>query len=396
MAENKLERVVMSSCWQPSTCFVTTYDRGGNWVWYGEDNNGPAYLQGLLRKSYQHSSIINGIIKLVIGKGFIVPADPEALRMYNNIGDPRDPDTKSRLHNNNFDVILSKIATDLVTYGSFALNPRWGAGRAKVADVHPVRVSTLRIDKSGEGYWLSNDWSQHRKAKNAPVKWQEFSDKKGDNPSQIMYCKMPSAIESEYSIPYYFPVAPYIEMANELAEWQINRLANNFAASTVFNYPIQGEPEEVRAEMDAIRKFYSGGKNGGKTLVTYGDTKVTPFEPSRFPEDVIHIQKMVDNAMRTTHGIIGDMFGMGSTEGGGVTFGKDILSQEYEAYDATMIAPFRKTICEAFNLLAKVNGVEFTFEIEPYELFELKPQATAVNDAAEASIITPSIPPANV
>lgn len=387
MADNTLsDRVIMSNCWTPSNCFVTTYDRGGRWIWYGEDNNGPEYLQGLLRKSYQHSCIINGIIKLVIGKGFIVPEDPEALRMYNNIGDPRDPDTKSRIHDNSFDVILSKIAADLVVYGAFSLNPRWGAGRAKVADVHAVEVESLRIDKDGDGYWLSNDWSQYRKQKNTPVQWQEFSDRKGDAPSQIMYRKMPSAINSEYAIPYYFPVAPYIEMSNELAEWQINRLANNFAVSSVMNYPVQGEPEEVKAEMDAIRKFYSGGKNAGKTLITYGDTKVTPFDPSRFPEDIVQIQKMVDNAMRTTHGIISDLFGMGSSEGGGITFGKDILTEEYEAYDATMIAPFRKVICEAFNLLSKVNGVEHVWEIEPYELFELKPQATAGNDTAEASI----------
>lgn len=349
------------------------YTKGRNWINFGSDNRADKFIEDLLDMNEDHNAIINRLSMMVGGQGFTVPTSSDALKMYTN----QPLKDKSRITDNTFSSMLPKIARDIVLYGSFALNIRWGKGNLKIGDVHHVDIRKLRIDSEGRGYWISNDWSNYRKEKYTPVFFPSFTDDPSVENSQIMYVKLPNSSHREYALPYYWPIRAALEATKELMVWYISRLKNGFNVDSVVNYP-DGFPldGQLARDMASMRDFYSGGANR-KVMVTEGNTKVEPYKQSRLPEDLELLQKICNSKIRVGHGVVGsgEIFSLDKGDGG-ITFTTESLSQEWEAYNALQVLPMQKVITDAFDLLSRANSVDQKWTIEPYVFFANKDKST--------------------
>lgn len=358
---NKLifQNVAFSNIY-PDPTFVTK--RGKNWIDFGVDNLLPEYVEGLLDKSPDHASIVNKTISFVHGNGLLKPTDRAALAMYAN-------GEANIVSPNDLNEVQKKLIRDLVVHGACLLECRWRRDRKGIAIVNHVDVSSMRVDSTEEGYWISDDWSNVRK--NEPVFYPKLTaDGEG---VQYLYIKGPSSGSNIYGLPSYFAARHSIELQHELSKWFLNRTKNNFFASTVISFDDIPTPEEQDGNHKALKKFFGGseGENVGGAMMLYGGgVKIEKFESSAGPSDLFNMQEVADQRMRSAHSVAGrgDLFGLG--RGDGATFSSaDDLINEFEVYSQLVVRPLQNLIVGVWSMISAINGIEHQWEIDPLVLF---------------------------
>ena len=347
--------------------------RGKDWVDFGAKNDCPEYILSLLDQSATHSGIIKGKIDFIIGNGLVVPTgNTKAEAFFANV--PSNEEA-SVLMPTNLNVIMQKFVRDLVVFGAGAFNIRWRRDRKGISDISYVDVVKYRVDSDNEGGWISDDWKQLRKEPFIPKFHPAFTLDKGVDGSQLFYVQEPSARNQIYALPSYWSAREYIETDQELITFDLNRLRNQFFASTIISFPDTPTPEEQDRLYDQLKNFYGGTSNSGKAAILFGvgenGMKFDKFEAARSPEDFELIQSNVDKKIKVAHRVTGrgEIFGLST--GDGTTFGsKDDLKNEFEAFNKLVVRPTQKFVCDVFNQIAAAGGVEWTFEFDPFVLFE--------------------------
>lgn len=338
------------------------------WIKYGSDNNMNAYIDSLLDMSEDHSAILSKFTDMVVGSGFEIPQEPNALRLFTN----QSEKPESRLSQTDYNYLLPYIAKDLLYYGAFALNVVWGKGNKRIAKIEHIDVRSVRLATDHNGYYVSNNWMAIRQTNNKPKYYPAFSDSPDVDASQIMYVKLSNGVSRDYGIPYWFTCRASIEAQQELAIWYVSHLTNSFSTSVRFHYP-NGYPlaDQLDQENKARMDYYTG-PNNLKFMLTQGDLEVVPFDSGRLPEDIPWIASTISERIKVGHGVVGDgmIFGLRRPSGEGITFTNDALNQEWQAFEILRVRPMQAVIEQAFNLLSRGDGDNYKWSINPYVLFD--------------------------
>lgn len=339
--------------------------KGRHWLEFGEDNLLPDYVDSLIDLSADHSAILNGTALFAQGGGLKMPTDPRATMLFQN-------GQRNAISPNDLNHVQEKLIRDLVVHGAALLNVRWRRDRTGIADVHHVPVRKMRLDND-EGYWLSNDWKNYRRESNVPRHYQPFNQSLGAEGSQLVYIKLPSARQAPYGMAPYWSCRQSIELQKELAVFNLNRVRNNFFASVIISYEDIPSTEIQDANHKALKEYFCGpkGKNVGGALILYGKgVKIEKFEAAVSPSDFQQMQDTADQLIRSAHRVAGrgDLFGL--NRGDGVTFSSnDDLINEFEVFSKLVVTPIQNTVCSVWNMLSQINGVNHTWEVEPFTLF---------------------------
>lgn len=384
--QSKIETFEFKSIYPEPTYSVS---KNKSWINFGTDNLLPNYIDGLIDNSPVHSSILNGTILLVNGDGFSEPIDPQLKTIFYN----ENTDLNFDFNSNTMNDILPYLSKDQQTYGAFAINIRWSKDRSIIADYSYVNVSQVRIDSEGNGYWISEDWSNTRK--NEPIFIHKFSSDpkvKKEYPSQLIYIKSTNNYKY-YSLPKYWSAREVIEADQELDSYNLNRLRNSFMANAVIKYNGVPEKEQKDALYKSLKNFYSGSKNASKTLVLFdNNVEIDKFDGNSTPRDYEWIQKVIYQKIMTGWGVVGKggLFGLNISDGG-VDFSTDSLLNEFTVYSKTVVRPNQKQIEDVFNKIAKINGYkgEEKLEIIPIKLFENQNQIESNLDSNNNIIENP-------
>lgn len=349
----------------PEPTFNVRKAVGKQWIQFGENDDLPTYVNGLIDKSADHAAIVNGTIQYVIGNGLVPPTDAKAKAMFLN-------GEESLTTPNDLGEISKKIARDIVVHGGCLLNVRWSRDKTQIADVHYVDVASMRIDSAYEGYWLSKDWTNVRK--NTPEFFPEFNTEAGG--SQLLYIKAPSARSTPYALPAYWSAREAIDLQASMMRFNLKRVNNNFQVSAVITYDDAPTPEEQDKMHKALKDFTTGpdGEFTGGFLQTYGGgVTVTPFSSGSGPKDFEWISEFADQRIRAAHRVVGngDIFGL--ARGNETGFNSADLETEFETYSQTVVRPLQNTLLGIWNLIAKINGIDHTWEIDPFVLFDAAP-----------------------
>lgn len=240
------------------------------WINYGNDNLYPNFLVGLLDNSSKHNAIVKRKTDLTAGEGWINEEDLVA-----NVNGKED-----------LNDIVYKNAYDLNLYGAFALIVTWSKDKKSIARIKFVSISKVRIAKEFDEkteeykrqqedvdfYYISEDWSNTRKAKNKPQLIQGYSEQFNDEATQLLYVKEYRPGVEFYSLPDYISSIDWIDLDKEIANFHLNSVNNGFTPSMIINFN-QGTPtdEEQRSIVKKIKEKYSGTDNASNVFVTFSE-----------------------------------------------------------------------------------------------------------------------------
>lgn len=357
------------------------FTESGNkdWINYGADNLYPEFLVDLLDNSSKHNAIVKRKTDLTAGSGWVGHEDIVA----NEFG------------SEDLDTIAYKNAYDLNLYGSFAVIITWSKDKQSIARVKFISISKIRIAKDFdekseqyarqeegvEFYYISEDWSNTRKAKNKPELIQGYSKEFNDEVTQLLYVKEYRPGTEYYSLPDYISSIDWIDLDKEIANFHLNSVNNGFTPSMIINFN-QGIPtaEEQRTIVKKIESKYAGTDNASKVFVTFsegGEAKpdFVPISLNDSDERFLMLEIHITNNIITGHRIPPIIAGV-QTEGklGGST---EILEQE-ELFQSQVIDSKQNIIEKAYT---KLFGVDM--ELEHVQTFPAKIDEEIVEETKE-------------
>lgn len=328
-----------------------------DYIFFGDDNLYPEYLLDLYRTSPKNAAMINTISDMISGDGLIGGSDSLKANIYDD---------------DDLETIVNKIAVDLAIYNAFALNLIWSRDGSKIAQIKFIDVSTVRFSKEENGYYISKDWSNTRKADNKPIWVAKFDVNDQINKSQLLYVPKYSPSMQWYSIPAYVSAIQYIELDREIATYHLNNAKNGFYPS--INVQVNsGVPSKEERQMfkRQLEKEFTGTHNAGKMLVSFAPdkdhaTEFTPINLNSSDERFRDLDSQILQAVLMANGATNpELFGI---QVPGKLGSATELAESFEVYQKKVISSYQKLIEKTLNKIATINNDIADIKIDKYKI----------------------------
>lgn len=360
--------------------------RGKNWVYYGEDNLYPQYLNMIFTRSAYHNAIVTGKKEYIVGNGFIIDeaetnnkAGVEKLLKQINKGET-------------FNQLLEKIALDLAIFGGYCLQAIYEKGSTKIAELYHIPFQKVRAGKYAGmnffpspnyrndkifDFYISDDWSQINQSASRTFlrgfnAFDPLNLKEGEK-TQLIYFKEYRPDTEVYPIPDYIGAIPYIEMDYEMANFHLNSIKRGFKGSMViaFNNGVPSREEQQTIDRQISGKF-TGTDNANSYILTFSDDKtqapeISALQPPDVDKQWVAVENTVCQGIFTGHKVTSPMlFGIKTS---GQLGGRDELREASELFQNTVINHYQQIICRELNLLLNVGfGISGSpLKIQPTE-----------------------------
>jgi hypothetical protein len=365
--------------------------RNKDWVEYGKDNNYFQYLIDRFTGSTTNNAIINGIVKMIYGKGLSATdasrkteAYAQALSMFKK----KD---------------LRRFITDRKMLGmsSFQINYK----SKKIDSVSHFPMNTLRPEKMNdkgqiEAWYYHPDWA-HKKANEEPERIASFGF--GNKSENEIYVLKPYVAGYDYFSPVdYVGCLPYAVLEEEVGDYLINDVRNGFSGTKIINFN-NGVPDEekMKAITNDVNKKTTGA-NGLKTIVSFNNNaeSKTTIDDVPLNDAPNHYQYLSDecrNKLIVGHRVTSPML-LGVREtGGGLGNNADEIKTANLLFDNVVINTFQGEITDALDEILLVNDISLNLyfkTIEPLEFIDTagmdkatREQETGVKMSSEVDLL---------
>jgi hypothetical protein len=336
---------------------------------YGEKNDFPEYLISLFYGSPTHGAVTKTKAQMIFGNGFAGDTAGMLKVVQLNLND-----------------VSEKCALDFVIQGGFCLEVRYSLDRTGIAAVKHVEFERVRVEECDEDgnieyLWYCDDWTDGKKLRDKKRVKSFDPAMKDECPVQFLYVRPFTAGLNHYPKPDYLGAVNYIELEQDISEFLINHINNGMSPSTWLHF-LNGEPdddEKRKIERD-IKDKYSGSENAGSIIITYSDGQdrkphIDQVEISDAPKQWEFISTHVTDKILIAHRVTTPvLFGVKEAGQLGATQELETGARLFEMH---VIAPMRRHINDAFNIVLMECGVASRIAIHAQELFTAPtPQAT--------------------
>ena len=332
----------------------------GDYIKYGDDNLFPQYLVELYNGSSTHRALCTTIAGMIFGDGFV----------------PSDLDSRLLYEKWNLEDELRKVALDLKLQGGFALEINWSLDRMTIANVSHLPFENIRcgeIDADTEivhEFYYSVDWADNQIEPTCLPRFD--SEKKIDEPVQVLYVKPFSPGSAYYPKPDYIGSLPYIELEPEIGKFHINNIRNGLMTSMAVHFKNGVPPEEEqRAIKNQIQREAAGAGNAGNFWVTFSDDpdrapSIDTFQLSDADKQYEFLSRECVDKIMIGHRVVSPaMFGV-------KTAGQLGTSQELETaadlFNEQVVEPSQRIIKDALFPLYNESGAAVSYQTEQVEV----------------------------
>lgn len=330
-------------------------------VWYGDDNLYPNYLQELLTTSAMHNAICVGKGQMMAGNG-IVPKEGTVLT----------PDQQLQLDSfidnggDHLQDVIDKMSFDFHAFGQMACEAVWSLDGTRVALLKYVDATKIRAGKMENGrvneYYYSRDW---RNLKQNPFvvipAFDEDAEIKG---SQLIFVK--HGTQEYYGTPSWQGCMAWINVDSQMSLFHLSNIKNGFAPSMAFKFYRQpANPEERQMIMTNIKKQFGGSGNAGKALIFFSDGKdlapdIQAVETSNLDKQFLVLSELAAKEILSGHRVTSPLlFGISTP---GQLGGNTELATSYSIFNNIVIKPSKSVMTRMLNKVLESSG--YTFEID--------------------------------
>lgn len=346
------------------------------WIPYGDDNNYPAYLVGLMNSSSKHNSLLTKKVNMAVGAGF---KDNPALEEF----------FKNPEGSENLDDIVFKMGWDLFLYGGYSIAVTWSRDKTKIVRVKYVPFDKVRIAKedeedgammkgigAGKSYYLiSGDWEQYRKEKYKPELIQSFNGTYFGEDTELIYHTEYRAGVDYYTHPSYISTIDWIELDREIANFHLSSVHNGFTPSMIISFK-GGVPseEERKAVKKNLEKQYGGTDNASSVFVTFSENgdnapEFIPINLNASDDRFIQLEEQIQQNIIVGHGASPIVAGVAVS---GKLGSSDEVIESEQIFQRNVIDKRQKAIERSFNDILKTNSVNEKVELEGIKSFDEK------------------------
>ena len=349
--------------------------RSKEWMQFGTDNLFPQQLIVLYDTSAMNHTCIDAIKDGIVGEGIVEWGE----EYINSEGET-------------INEIFEKIALDYTIFGGYSINVIWNKEGTRIAEMYHLPFANVRSGKPDEddkvnSYWYSSDWAQIRKYK--PMEYAAFSvtDTKGDQASQIYYCKNYTPGNEVYPLPHWIAGINDIQLDARVSRFHNANISNGLAPSMFVQFR-NGipNPEERRDIYREIEDTFTGEDNAGRFFLAFSEPgkelQVTPIESTN-DEYYLTLEQRITSRILTAHRITSPLL-LGIKDGAGFSSNAEEIITSYSHFMNTVVLPKQKKILRTFGYMLNLYGLNVKLEIEPTPMLI----GTEANDPAKQENIT--------
>jgi len=325
-------------------------------VYYGADNNFPAFINMLYRESATIRAIIDGSVNYVCGNGIEIPDEGAKWREEIN----RRGDTVE-------DLVL-QMGTDYYKFRGFAVQVVYNK-LGEIKELYGLDFGRCRISADGKKVYYAKKWGQFTgKYKVYDAFNKEYIDP--ENPTQIFYFK--DGARTCYPMPFWEGCFRDGMAEIEASKYVLNSLSNGLAAKTIITLPNTSgvlTEDEKKAVEKSIRTRFTGPDADSSFFLYWKDEegedlKVDAIQVQDESEKFSKIKASARENIFTSFRATPNLFGLQNESKG---FSKEEFIECFALYQKTQIAPVQKKIERAFQ---KITGSELTilpFNLDNYQ-----------------------------
>jgi len=360
-------------------------EKNKDWVIYGADdkeykNNYPAYLLKLFNRSSKHNAIVTSKAFYIAGNGVTVKDEgtnttSRSIRL--------DYLKQANKYGETISDIVYKCTMDRLIYGGYYLEIIWNKAGNDFEYYH-MDYNSIRMDKSEEGYWYSNDWSQSTQSEEkTKLEYIPKFDPENGTGRQVMCSKMYRPGIKYYPLPEYVSAIPYAEMEYEISNFWLNGIKSNFNAGTIVSFNNGRPTEEEKQDIyDKLQNQYTGTDSANSLLVMFNQTKenapsVERLQATDFDKQFDILNKTVQEELFIGHKVVNPML-MGVKTAGQLG-GRNELIEAYELFKNVYVDPHQLEIEKFFNKL-------FEYKRSPVKI-KLKEVEPITNQLTENTLV---------
>jgi len=335
-----------------------------DWVQYGEDNNYFQYLIDRYQGSTTNNAIINGMSKMIYGKGL------------DATDSNRKPDQYAQMKSLISKDCLKAAVMDRKMLGMAALQVTYDKGLVKKVTHFPMQ--TLRAEKCNEdgeveAWYYHPDWSKIKPSdqpKRIPAFG--FGGKKGNE----LYI-----VSSYVTGSYYYPpvdyqgALPYAVLEEEIADYLINDTINGFSGTKVvnFNNGVPDKEKQQQVKSDVLNKLT--GSRGEKVIVAFNNNaeSKTTIDDIPLNDAPAHYEYLSDEAFRKLivgHRVTSPML-LGVRDGNsGLGNNADEIKTATLLFDNLTIKAYQEEFIDALEAILALNDISLNIyfkTIQPLE-----------------------------
>jgi len=335
-----------------------------DWVQYGEDNNYFQYLIDRYQGSTTNNAIINGMSKMIYGKGL------------DATDSNRKPDQYAQMRSLISKECLKSAVMDRKMLGMAALQVTYDKGLVKKVTHFPMQ--TLRAEKCNEdgeveAWYYHPDWSK-MKPSDQPKRIPAFGfgGKKGNE----LYI-----VSSYVTGSYYYPpvdyqgALPYAVLEEEIADYLINDTINGFSGTKVvnFNNGVPDKEKQQQVKSDVLNKLT--GSRGEKVIVAFNNNaeSKTTIDDIPLNDAPAHYEYLSDEAFRKLivgHRVTSPML-LGVRDGNsGLGNNADEIKTATLLFDNLTIKAYQEEFTDAIEAILALNDISLNIyfkTIQPLE-----------------------------
>jgi hypothetical protein len=359
------------------------------WVNYGADNNYFDYLIKRYVGSTTNNAIINGMSKMIYGKG-VDATDSN-----------RKPEQYAQLRSIVSKECLKAAVMDRKLLGMAALQVTYDKGKVKKVTHFPMQ--TLRAEKCNEdgeveAWYYHPDWSKYKQS-DEPKRIPAFGY--NENKDNEIYIIKPYVTGSYYYPPVdYQGALPYALLEEEIADYLINDTLNGFSGTKVVNFnngiPDKDKQEEVK---NSVLSKLTGAR-GEKVIVAFNNNAESKTTVDDIPlnDAPAHYQYLSDEAFKKLivgHRVTSPML-LGVRDGNsGLGNNADEIKTATLLFDNLTIKSYQEEFTDGLEEILAVNDISlklYFITIQPLEFTdtsgmdaETKEEETGIKMSAQSN-----------
>ena len=348
--------------------------RNKEWILYGKDNDYFQYLIDRYTGSTTNNAIINGISKMIYGRGL---SAKDASRRPNAYAQMLSLFKKKDLRKFIFDYKMLGMA-------AFQVSKIKGV----VKEVTHFPMNTLRAGKMNEEGVIEN-WFYHPKwseQKQSDVIESIDSFGFGKDTGNEIYVLRPYIAGFDYYTPVdYVGSLPYAFLEQEIADYLINDTINGFSGTRVINFNNGIPDEEKRKQIKKDIDNKTTGAHGLKNIISFNankesETTIQDVALNDAPSHYEYLSKECRDKLIVGHRVTSPMLIGVRETGGGLGNNADEIKTANLLFDNVVINTYQDQVTEVIAEILSINDISLDLYFKTLEPLEFSGGVNPQND----------------